>query len=279
MPELPEVETIVQELIASKIVGKQILQVHVHWNKIIETPGAEEFIQTIKNQAIQHLERRGKYLVFTLSMGVLFVHLRMTGKFELIEKKEPVAKHEHVRLIFSDGTCLRYLDPRKFGRWSYHQNSEKKMEQLGLEPLGSQFTLTAFKKLLLERHAKIKPFLLNQKYIAGLGNIYVDEALWEAKIHPLRLSHTLTDSEIKALHQAIQHVLKKGIENLGTSLGSGQGNYYSVSGKRGGHQYQLKVFRQEGKVCQRCGDKILKIVVGQRGTHLCPTCQKEPYET
>lgn len=275
MPELPEVETIVRELIASHIVGKQIVHAHVYWTRIIDTPTAENFVRLVKDQVIKKIERRGKYLVFTLSHEILLVHLRMTGKFEFVAKNSPVKKHEHVRLIFEDGTILRYEDPRKFGRWSLFKDAAEKMNKLGVEPLSPEFTLVVFQNLLQNRASQIKSFLLNQKYIVGLGNIYVDEALWEAKIHPQRLTNSLTDSEIKHLHKAIQKVLNAGIDNLGTSLGTGQGNYFSVSGKRGGHQHHLNVFRQNGKPCPLCGTIIVKTVLAQRGTHFCPQCQKK----
>jgi len=255
------------------LVGKQIEYAYVYWLQIVDTD-AEKFIKEIKNQSIKRIDRRGKYLVFTLSRDTLLVHLRMTGKFELINENAPVKKHEHLRLVFSDGVGLCYEDPRKFGRISLLRDPKEKINRLGIEPLSNKFTLPVFQDLILKHSTQIKPFLLNQKYIVGLGNIYVDEALWEAKIHPKRLTHTLTFYETKALHQAIRHVLNKGIENQGTSLGTGQANYYSVSGRRGSHQHYLHVFRQDGTACSRCGSLIIKTIVAQRGTHLCPKCQK-----
>lgn len=274
MPELPEVETIVRELKALSLVGKQIKEAQVFWERIVEAPQAKKFVQLLQNQIIDHIERRGKYLVFTLSDYTLLVHLRMTGKFEFISKNAPINKHEHVRLIFTDDSTLRYEDPRKFGRWSLIKDVKEKMSTLGLEPLSSDFTLEAFGGLLKNHSSKIKPFLLNQKYIAGLGNIYVDEALWEAKIHPQRLTNSLTLFETKQLHKAIIKVLTIAIKNLGTSLGTGKGNYLNVSGQSGGHQYHLNVFRQNGKACPRCKSRISRTIVAQRGTHFCPECQR-----
>ena len=144
---------------------------------------------------------------------------------------------------------------------------------LGLEPLSDEFTLRAFEDLLRSHQVKIKPFLLNQSYVSGLGNIYVDEALWEAKIHPNRRSSELVAKEIESLHRAIIKVLRKGVENTGTSLGAKRANYFSVSGRRGGNQDSLNVFRRDGEPCPRCGTTIIKITVAQRGTHLCPKCQ------
>ncbi len=273
MPELPEVETIVRELRASHLIGKQIENAYVYWPRIVDTSSPEKFIEQIKGQRIIKIERRAKYIIFFLSKDTLFVHLRMTGKFEFIKKIAAPSKHEHVRLIFHDGTVLSYIDPRKFGRWSLYKNAEEKMASLGIEPISNEFTIEALKTLLYSHSSQIKPFLLNQKYIAGMGNIYVDEALWQAKIHPQRLTNSLTAQEIKKLHEAIQSVLNIGIKNLGTSLGKGKGNYMSVTGQRGGHQDHLNVFRKNGENCKRCGQPIVKMVIAQRGTHFCPACQ------
>lgn len=278
MPELPEVETIVRELLANQLIGKRISSISVHWERIVETPKVAQFIKDLQNETILDVKRRGKYIVFILSRSTLLVHLRMTGRFQFINKNMPINKNEHVRLTFSDGTGLRYEDPRKFGRWSLWTDATEKMNELGIEPLSTDFTVRTFKDILQTHSSQIKPFLLNQKYIAGLGNIYVDEALWEAKIHPQRLTNSLSHSETSLLHKAIINVLNRGIENLGTSLGTGKGNYVSVTGKRGGNQYQLKVFRQQGQKCSRCGHAIIKTVVAQRGTHLCPNCQKRTHE-
>lgn len=274
MPELPEVETIVSELQSSDIIGKKIIQAHIYWPRIVETPSSKEFVKKITGQCIINIERRGKYIVFHLSKSTLLVHLRMTGKFLFNEEKEPVDKHEHVRLILSEGTILSYQDTRKFGRWSLYDDATEKLGQLGLEPLSKAFTEKALEGLLQNHSSQIKPFLLNQRHLVGLGNIYVDESLWEAKIHPQRLTNSLSKSEVQILHRAIQHVLQVGVENQGTSLGKGKGNYFSVSGRRGGHQHKLQVFRQDGRECPRCHELIKKTVVAQRGTHYCPICQK-----
>ncbi len=274
MPELPEVETIVQELRASQLIGRKIGKVTVSWPRTIATPSVDDFCSQLHNQVILQISRRGKFIVFTLSKGTLLVHLRMTGKFTLTKEKRAVSSHERVRLELDDGHFLYYEDQRKFGKWYLLTDPELKFQELGIEPLSKDFTLQAFQKLIKKSSQQIKPFLLNQRHIVGLGNIYVDEALWEAKIHPARKADSLTSVEIKALHRAIPHVLKQGIAHMGTSLGSTQANYYSVSGRRGGHQTQLKVFRRETLPCPRCGTTIIKITLAQRGTHLCPNCQK-----
>jgi formamidopyrimidine-DNA glycosylase len=273
MPELPEVETIVRELHQSHLLGVQIVRAEVFWPRIIEGLLPQQFCDRMRNQTILTVQRRAKYIHFGLSQGALLIHLRMTGKLSLGDLKTPLKKHEHIRLVLSDQRVLIYEDQRKFGRFSFVENVSQKFAKLGLEPLSDQFTFEAFLKLFEKRKTKIKPFLLNQSYIAGLGNIYVDEALWEARIHPERKLEALSRAEIRALFQSIPLVLYRGVENKGTSLGTHQSNYFNISGERGGNQYKLNVFRQEGKACPRCRSLLIKIVVAQRGTHLCANCQ------
>lgn len=268
MPELPEVETIVLELIESQLIGKKILRAEVFWNRTIATPEFQQFLQAIEHQKILKMTRQGKYIIFHLSGGYLVVHLRMTGKFLFTLPPH----HERVRLYLDDGRILYYADQRKFGRFSLVKTLDL-MKNIGIDPFSKDFTFATLKSLLKAHARQIKPFLLDQNYISGLGNIYVDEALFEAKINPLRLSNTLSDTEIQALYAAIPKVLEKGIKNQGTSLGSHQANYFSVSGRRGGNQYKLNVFRRDGEPCPRCGQAIIKLKVAQRGTHLCPICQ------
>lgn len=269
MPELPEVETIVRELNQSHLVGKKILQGAVFWDRTIAIPSVDQFLQTIKNQTILKIHRQGKYIVFHLSAAYLLVHLRMTGKFIFTLP----TRHERVRLYLDDGRILYYADQRKFGRFYLVKNLDQ-VKNIGIDPFSKTFTPDALKSFLNAHSRQIKPFLLDQKYISGLGNIYVDEALWEAKMNPTRLSDTLSDAEIQTLYTVILKVLKKGIKNLGTSLGLHQANYFSVSGRRGGNQYRLNVFRRDGEPCPRCGHTIIKLRVAQRGTHICPICQQ-----
>lgn len=272
MPELPEVETIVKEMQAAHLVGLCITKAMVYWDRSIARLSSKDFCKKIVNQIIEAVSRRGKFLVFSLTTETLLVHLRMTGKFFIDDKRSSPHSHERIRLFLSDGRILRFEDQRKFGKW-YLSETDVILKKIGIEPLSKQFTLKAFKKLLAGRKRQIKPFLLDQKYIAGLGNIYADEALWAAKIHPARLINTLRSNDIVHLHQAIIAVLKSGVKNTGTSLGSARANYYSVSGRRGKNQELLKVFRCDGMPCPRCQTTIQKIRLGQRGTHFCPVCQ------
>lgn len=274
MPELPEVETIVRELNENHLVGTQIQDVKVFWPRTIAVPEPTDFCMRLAKQSIIAISRRGKFIVFTLSKDSLLIHLRMTGKLTLSKKFKEISSHERVRLRLDDGRFLHYEDQRKFGKWYLLPAPDAKLNELGLEPLSDEFTLQAFQELLKKSTQQIKPFLLNQHYVAGLGNIYVDEALWEAQIHPTRKVNSLTASQITALHRAILEVLTQGIAHMGTSLGSKQANYFSVSGRRGGNQTQLKVFRRDGLPCPRCRGEIIKILVAQRGTHFCPHCQK-----
>lgn len=274
MPELPEVETIVRELNASHLIGKKIIAVKVFWDRTIAFPIPTEFSSQMKGQVIRGISRRGKFIVVTFDHETLLIHLRMTGKLSFSKNREKISSHERVRLELEDGRFLHYEDQRKFGKWSLVADPDPKFDDLGTEPLSDDFTLQLFQELLQKSSQSIKAFLLNQHHIVGIGNIYADEALWEAKIHPSTKAHLLKLQEVKALHKAIQNVLKQGIANMGTSLGSKMANYFSVSGRRGGNQTQLKVFRKEGLLCPRCQSEIIKIVVAQRGTHLCPNCQK-----
>lgn len=274
MPELPEVETIVRELRESSLIGLKIEKAIVFWDRSIANLINSQFCQKIASQSIVDIQRRGKFLVFVLTHDTLLVHLRMTGKFLIANPNSDVEKHERVRLHLSDKRILCYEDQRKFGKWYLTSHPEQYLDKLGLEPLSKDFTLKAFKNVLEGHSRQIKPFLLDQRYIAGLGNIYVDEALWEAKIHPLRPVKTLTAKETVNLHHSIIEVLKRGVDNTGTSLGASRANYFSVSGRRGNNQQALKVFRRNGLPCLHCHTIIEKIVVAQRGTHFCPTCQQ-----
>ncbi len=273
MPELPEVETIVRELEAEQIMDTKITKAEIFWPGTIASSSPQAFCKQIAGRTITKVSRRGKFIVFTLSKGCLLVHLRMTGKFYLTSVENESIPHERARLCLSDGRILRYADQRKFGKWDLLERAEEKLDKLGIEPLSEAFTLETFRNLIKGRKTQAKPFLLNQAYIAGLGNIYVDEALWEAKIHPTRPIDSLNKHESEALYKAIPKVLSKGIAHKGTSLGSQNANYFSVSGRRGGNQYKLSVFRRDGLPCPRCSSQLIKITLVQRGTHLCSNCQ------
>lgn len=274
MPELPEVQTIVNDLKAARIAGKTIISARVFWPRTIAEPSARTFCSRIKGKKISAIRRRGKFIVFDFNKrDHLLLHLRMSGRLHLVPNDLPRRKHEHVILGLADGRQLRFHDTRKFGRFYLTADAEKILGRIGPEPLATGFTRQIFARRLSPRKRLLKPLLLDQTFIAGLGNIYVDEALWESKIHPCRIAASLSASEIQALHRAIPRVLKRGLKNLGTSLGTGKTNFYSIAKHQGRNRDELKVFRRTDQPCPRCQETIARIIVGQRSTHICPKCQ------
>lgn len=274
MPELPEVQTLVDDLLASGLVGKVVQKARVYWPRTIGAPTPREFCRRIRGLRFAAIRRRGKYLVFDFEpRDHLLLHLRMSGRLNLLGPQRPRSKHEHVVFELNDGLQLRFQDTRKFGRMLLVEDAATILDRLGIEPLSKAFTAKALGRIAGRHHRRLKPFLLDQSIIAGLGNIYVDEALWDAAIHPCRLSHSLTAAETRALHRAIRKVLRRGLRNMGTSLGSGKANFYSVARRPARNQDDLKVFRRTGQPCPRCKNAIHRLIVGQRSTHICPACQ------
>ncbi|MDJ0983950.1 MAG: bifunctional DNA-formamidopyrimidine glycosylase/DNA-(apurinic or apyrimidinic site) lyase [Desulfobacterales bacterium] len=275
MPELPEVQTIVNDLNAAGLRGRTIDSARVFWARTIAEPSARAFCSRIKGRTIAAIKRRGKFIVFGFQNGGhLLMHLRMSGRLHLVTPDQPRKKHEHVLLDLSGGQQLRFHDTRKFGRLYLTADAAQILNRLGPEPLSRGFTQTQLAAGLKPRKRLLKPLLLDQSFIAGLGNIYVDEALWESKVHPCRRAASLSATEIRALYRAIPRVLKRGLKNLGTSLGTGETNFYSVARHQGRNRDQLNVFRRTGQPCPRCRTEIERIIVGQRSTHICPLCQR-----
>ena len=275
MPELPEVETVVRDLRAHGLEQAVIRAVDIRWARMIEGMSPPQFIQALSGRTIIQLSRRGKYIVMSLDNGSnLLIHLRMTGKLRYADVIPTPGKHDHVLMTLGNGHQLIFNDTRKFGRFRLICEDVPGLAHLGPEPLEDSFTVQILKKQLMGKSRKIKPLLLDQSCVAGLGNIYVDEALWQAKIHPERRADTLSQGEIKRLHQAIRTVLQRGVDNCGTTLGTGETNFFSVAGRRGLNAQALNVFRRTGEPCPRCKTTIVRTIVGQRGTHLCPTCQQ-----
>jgi len=276
MPELPEVQTVVNDLIDAGLTGVRIQSAHVSWTRSIAEMKPSTFARRLKGARIQSIWRRAKYIVFDLDQknAALLIHLRMSGRLRITSKDETRYKHEHVCITFEDGRELRLHDTRKFARIHLCKNAEEVIGALGPEPLDPAFTLQTFSPMVRNRARMLKPLLLDQKFIAGLGNIYVDEALWEAGLHPCRKANTLSQIECKKLYAAIPRVLKRGLRNLGTTLGTGKANFFSVAGRRGDNSSQLRVFRRTGLPCPRCQKPVERIIVGQRSTHICPACQK-----
>ncbi len=275
MPELPEVQTIVNDLKASAILGASVFGARVSWPASIAQPGAAEFCRRIRDRTLGSVRRRGKYIVFDFAGGGhLLIHLRMSGRLHLVPARQPVSKHEHVILRLDDGRELRLHDTRKFGRVHLVEGTQEIFNGLGFEPLEAHFTARALGRMVGRRRRSIKPLLLDQGMIAGLGNIYADEALWRARVHPLRSADSLNQDEIRRLHRAIRSVLRQGLANAGTSLGAGKNNFHSIGDNRGRNQEQLRVYGRRDQPCSRCRTAIERIVVSQRSSHLCPICQR-----
>jgi len=269
MPELPEVETIARQLRARGVEGRKILSVKINWARTVEPLSAALFSKQVRGTTIDKLSRVGKWMLFSLSSGkTLVVHLRMAGSFSM-----EAGQHDRIVLKLSDGLTLYYRDTRKFGRWRLVDDPQAILGKLGPDALTQRFSFNYFCAAMRKRHRMVKPLILDQSIVAGLGNIYADEALWEAKIHPERRSDSLTEAELETLFKAIKHVLRVGVKNRGTSLGEGKTNYRDVEGEAGGHREMVKAYGRSGKPCVRCGIPLEKIVVAQRGTTFCPACQ------
>ena len=277
MPELPEVQTVVDDLNQAALVGATVTAARVFWTRSIAEPASGEFCRRLAGHTVTAIWRRGKFIVFNLSGQChLLVHLRMSGRLNLVSAAAERTKHEHVCLGLDDQRELRLHDPRKFARCYLVNDPKAILGPLGPEPLSRGFSARRLHALLKPRRRMLKPLLLDQTFIAGLGNIYLDEALWHARLHPCRQAGTLSWADVQTLHRAVRLVLRRGLNNLGTTLGSGRANFYSVGHRRGRNQDQLKAFRRNGCPCPRCGATIERIVVGQRSTHICPRCQPSP---
>ena len=259
MPELPEVETVVRSL-APHLTGRRIVEAVFTSHRV--TPGNRlKLAARFAGRTILKVERRGKFIVISLDQGTLVVHLGMTGKLRI-----DGAAEEHTYGVFTlDDGVLRYIDPRQFGRIEW---SPKRVERLGPEPL--EISLEEFSRRLQARKSRVKPLLLNQAFLAGVGNIYADEALFNAGIHPLAIASRLSAPRIARLHQAIREVLTLAIEHRGSSIS----DYVDAAGEKGTFQLLHRVYGREGEACVNCGGAIKKIVAGGRGTHFCAKCQR-----
>ena len=272
MPELPEVETVRRGL-ERLVVGKTIEQVRVRYAKMIGT-GVDSFVHDLPGQTIERIGRRGKYLLFYLTGVVLVSHLRMEGKYLFYSDAVPERKHAHVFFEMTDGGTLVYEDVRKFGTMELLRKDQLEAyfaaRKLGPEPTEAVFLLPPFVAALSRSKKPIKPYLLEQTLVVGLGNIYVDEALWRARIHPVRPAASLKPAEVRRLREQIIEVLQLGIEKRGSTIRT----YRNALGEDGTMQDFLQVYGKTGQPCARCGSLIEKIKLGGRGTHLCPHCQK-----
>jgi formamidopyrimidine-DNA glycosylase len=264
MPELPEVETIARTL-RPVLVGKTILSAQLRWPRTLQVPSPAEFKKRIKAQRIESISRRAKFLDLQLSNGHLLFHLRMSGDLLVVLGGYNPAKHDRLIAQLSEDTSLVFSDPRKFGRVWLVEDPAEIYQELGPEPLSESFTPGWLYSSLQLRQRQLKPLLLDQTFLAGLGNIYTDEALHQAKLHPLSLSNSVSKKQAKKLYEAIRDVLEEGIRRNGASI--------DWVYRGGDFQNHFRVYGRTGEPCLVCKTPIERITVGQRGTHYCPHCQ------
>jgi formamidopyrimidine-DNA glycosylase len=295
MPELPEVETVARDL-QRWVAGARIDDAEVRWERTIRHPlPAERFVAELRGAAIKSVGRRAKSVLLHLDDGrVMTVALRMTGALIVAAPGTPDDPYARVVFRLADGRELRYRDVRKFGRIGLWEGGGLRrrratarrrvaergapyrvgqvFERHGPEPLARSFSAARLAERLRGRSARLKTLLLDQSFVAGVGNIYADEALWRARLHPLRAADTLTAADVRRLHRALRSVLRQGIKNRGASFA----DYVGADGEPGANAERLAVYQRAGEPCLRCGRPIARIVVGQRSTHFCPRCQPAP---
>lgn len=303
MPELPEVETIVRDL-NKKVLGRTFVDVWTDFKKMIKRPkNSEEFQKTIKGKRIQKVWRRGKNIIFDLSGGLnLLIHQKLTGHLllgywtstpsppsrksgPLLDRgcwrsktkgplEEKINTYIHLLFTLDNGQMLALSDLRKFAKvelWNSNQLKEsEELKSLGPEPLEKKFSLSKFQEILKAKKGKIKQILMDQAVIAGIGNIYSDEILWEAKIHPFKEVSKLSETEFKKIYQAIKKILSLAIRLQGVSIS----DFRRLSGERGYYDKARKVYRREGEKCHRCRTIIKRVKLAGRSAHFCPECQK-----
>jgi formamidopyrimidine-DNA glycosylase len=270
MPELPEVETVVRGL-RQPLVGRTVQGVWTDWPRAMTPTDPDAFAARITGQTFRAINRRAKYILCEMDDDVLIIHLKMTGRLYVTpaDAVHDADRWVHFRLDLDAGQQLRFSDSRKFGRVILTSDVAAITSALGPEPLADAFTTAVFRDRLQGRARTIKALLLDQTFIAGVGNIYADEALFRARIHPMRRSDALTDGEIDRLHEAVQFALNAGIDYEGASISW----YRKPDGTPGSSQKHFTVYGRDGEPCVRCGQPIAKIRVAQRGTHFCPACQ------
>jgi len=287
MPELPEVETTIRDL-RKKILNRTFINVWTDFKKIIKKPNFDQFRKEIKNKKIQKIWRRGKNIIFELSEGLfLLIHQKLTGHLLLgkwrlkngqwISKttgpliEDPINKFLHLIFWLDNGQQLALSDLRKFAKVELlnQKKLQKELDSLGPEPLEKKFVFQKFKKVLPKK-GKIKQILMNQNVIAGIGNIYSDEILWQVKIHPFKDISNLSQKKLKEIYQAIKKILSKAIKLGGESIS----NFRRISGEKGYFDRERRVYRREGKKCSHCQIIIKKIKLGGRSAYYCPNCQK-----
>lgn len=275
MPELPEVETI-KNTLKRFVRNKEIEKVEVYWPNIVKFPDdVEVFKHMLSGQTFHDIQRTGKFLRFELDDYILLSHLRMEGKYSVHDQSTPIDKHTHIIFKFTNGEELRYNDVRKFGTMHVFRKGEefnqKPLNRLGPDPFEKEFTLFYLHEKLEKTNRTIKVALLDQSIVSGIGNIYADEILFKARVHPIRKASQLTKDEVEAIQKATISTLQEAVDQGGTTIRS----YVSSDGEMGMFQQELFVYGQENEACKNCGDIIIKFKLSGRGTHICATCQKE----
>lgn len=270
MPELPEVET-TRRGIARYITGKQVKQVIIH-NPNLRYKVPRKLLSELPGNIINKVDRRGKYLLLRTDSGTVIIHLGMSGSLRLLSKSTPLDKHDHVELIFEDGRCLRLRDPRRFGLvlWTKQDPLRHKLlKQLGPEPLLDEFNSQMLYDLSRKRQVAIKQFIMNSSIVVGVGNIYANEALYLAEIHPQRAAGRISKQRYDKLVKAIKQVLREAVKQGGTTLR----DFYNGDNKPGYFGQKLNVYGKQGQPCGKCGASIKLIRQGQRASYYCPQCQ------
>ena len=276
MPELPEVETIRRGL-EREVVGKRVKTVEVHGTRTVRRQTKKAFIADLDGVKITGVQRRGKYLVLKLDNAkLLVIHLRMSGQLLRAQPREPLPKHTHVVITFTQGGQLRFVDPRTFGELFVTAPDELTAEvpelaELGMDPVDEPMSWVRFGEMLLARPTKLKQLLMDQSFLAGLGNIYSDEILWESGLRHDRTPRSLSTMEVRRLYRAIVEVLHEAIKHRGSTLSDQQ--YVDLQGRAGEFQLLHQVYDREGQPCRRCRTPIVREKLGQRSTFYCPNCQ------
>ena len=269
MPELPEVETVTQS-VKKHLLNHKFTLLNTNWSKVLHNFSVSDFNNHIKNKNISDVYRRGKFIIFDFNGFVMAVHLRMTGKLYVKTSLDQSKKHISAYLKFSD-KYLIFEDTRKFGRFYLYDNINYLNNKLGIEPFSKDFTEKWLINGLKNKNRQMKQFLLDQSFIVGLGNIYTDEALWYAKIHPLSKSDDIPIVKVKELYKAIKKVLSESIKMGGTTIRDYTYDYSYV----GNYALNLNAYGRKGQSCKRCGILITKYKIAQRGTFVCTKCQKK----
>ena len=283
MPELPEVETVARDL-RPRIVGATIVGARSTWARTLRTHAPEAFAEAVAGRRVEAVGRRAKLVVVDLSDGAaLTIHLKMTGQLFVVPADAPVDPYVRLVLELADGREIRFRDIRKFGRIGLYGRDPATGElttevggsavfaAFGPEPLDPAFGLREFRRRLRRRKGRLKPLLLDQAFLAGVGNIYADEALWTARLHPLRTAGTLRPPDERRLFEAVRAILSEAIERRGSSIDD-----YTAPDGDGSMQERLQVYQRTGEPCPRCGRSVKRIVIGARSTHLCTWCQRLP---